>query len=143
MLAFPYRMISVTGVVLLCVLELLSCGGDTAKGPRTLPLGYLDSPKPAEVVRGMYRVAGWALSENGIQDVFIYLDRNFVGAALLGIGRPDLARFKNFARPEYGGFQYQWDTSTAPAGAHWLIVQAISKDGVAHDIGIVQITIAH
>src|SRR5437870_11091456 len=100
-------------IALFCVFGLIGCGKGQSKGPGKLPIGFLDGPKAGETVRGTYAVAGWALSEVGIRDISIFVDRNLVGTALLGQGRPDLpVHFSAFPNSEWGGFVYQGDTST-------------------------------
>jgi len=130
-------------VLLLSIFVLISCGKNAEKGPGKLPVGYLDTPKPGETIRGIYRIAGWALSESGIRDVSIFVDRNFVGMATLGQSRPDLpAHFSMFPNPEYGGFEYQWDTTSVSPGPHELTAQARTNNGATRDLGTVGVTTA-
>lgn len=133
----------IIGSTLICLLELVSCGRNAAKAPGKLPIGFLDSPKPAEIVRGNYQIAGWALSESGIDDVSVFIDRDFAGKATLGHSRPDLAGpFAAFPNAPTGGFEYHWDTSQAAPGPHELTVQARTHDGSTRDLGTVGVTIA-
>jgi hypothetical protein len=131
----------------LAVVALLtSCGGHdnspTQSASAKLPIGFLDAPKNEDAVRGMTTVSGWALSETGIRDVTIYVDRVFVGNAQLQVSRPDLARFSLFPEPDKGGFEYGWDSTTIPPGRHEIVAQARAKDGAVRDVGVAWVTTA-
>src|SRR5215831_11294463 len=87
-----------------CALAAGACGSGTSKPGGKLPVGFLDSPKPGEIIRGGYHVQGWALAESGIQDVSIFVDRSFLGKATLGQSRPDLTQeYSMFPSPGSGG----------------------------------------
>lgn len=131
-------------LVLAFLMGLSGCGNTDSKALAKLPIGYLDSPKAGETIRGTYRVAGWALVEGGIKDVSVYVDRNFVGQAALGQNRPDLEHPPYFAFPSpgSGGFVYPWDTSAVTLGPHELLVQARTNAGATRDLGIAPITVA-
>lgn len=132
-------------LVLTFLIALTGCGNADSKGSAKLPIGYLDSPKAGETIRGTYRVAGWALAESGIKDVSIYLDRGFIAQAVIGQNRPDLQHppFSAFPNAGSSGFVYQWDTNAVTPGPHELLVQARTNDGATRDLGIAPITVAH
>jgi hypothetical protein len=124
------------------VLLLLSCGGhENSTTPVKLPVGFLDAPRNGDTIRGTTTIKGWALSEGGIRQVEIYLDRTFLGNANLQVSRPDLAQFP-FPNPDKGGFEYEWNTATIPPGPHEIVAQAHANDGGVRDVGRASVTTA-
>jgi hypothetical protein len=108
-----------------------------------LPLGWMDSPAQSAVLRGVAVLAGWAVCEDGIASVALYVDRSFVSKTeKLNGSRPDvISLFPSFA----GAGDMQWkinlDTSSLAPGPHDILTRAISKKGAVRDLGSVKVTI--
>jgi hypothetical protein len=51
----------------------------------------MDTPRNGEVLRGNVQLAGWMLAESGIEQVMLFVDRNYAATAMLGGSRPDVA----------------------------------------------------
>jgi N-acetylmuramoyl-L-alanine amidase len=101
-------------------------------------VGFLDAPKTGEKVRGSARFVGWAADESGIKEVAIYIDRQFVGTATLGLSRPDLLKaYSSFPDVGSAGFEFMWDSSTVPPGMHRVTAQARANNGATYDVGTV------
>jgi hypothetical protein len=93
-------------------------------------------PRPGETLRGKIPLGGWALSEDGIGRVAIYVDRSYVLTATLGGSRPDVGS-------SHAGFPNAvLDTASFPAGSHEIVVQAHSSLGGLRDIGTIAVTFA-
>ena len=79
-------------------------------------------------------VGGWALAEDGVQRVAIYVDKQFVTFATLGGDRPDIAKaFPAFANAGKSGWNVVVDLSSMIEGDHEMVVQVKSKGGSVHD----------
>lgn len=117
-------------VFLFCI----SCG---SKSHTKLPTGYLDSPPLSQqaVFRGPTTLEGWSLSDDGIDDVAIYIDRQYVASAQIGIPRADVAgAFPNEPHASTSGWRASIDVSNIPPGMHEVVVQATCKNGAKRDI---------
>src|SRR5690242_4493159 len=68
----------------------LSCSDSRADSHAMLPIGYVDAPQNGAVVQGTLATGGWTLSEDGIDDIEIYIDRAFVTATTPNTPRPDV-----------------------------------------------------
>lgn len=133
----------------LCLVGFLACIGCGSKPAETgtsqsrLPFGAVDIPHPAETLRGTIPVGGWALSEDGIDRVAIYVDRSYVLTATLGGARPDVAKvYGTLPNAATSGFNAVLDTSPFPPGNHEIVVQAHSKGGACRDIGAISVVFA-
>lgn len=131
--------------VLLVVL-LSGCARQTGKpGLRPkpkLPFGVTDVPRSGQAVRDALTAGGWALSEAGIKDVCLYMDRNFVRCAELGGSRPDVAKaFPDIAKDPNSGWNAAFEITAYQPGPHELTVQATDNNGATRDIGTISIII--
>ena len=131
-----------TKLFLAGALALTSCQHPTAPGRAALPFGSVDTPSSKAVVEGTLPVAGWALAEQPIQAVSVYVDRQFVANAALKLARPDVAG----AKPGYhdaanSGWMATLDTTSLAPGWHELVVQARSRDGATRDLATVPISV--
>jgi hypothetical protein len=139
-----------TAVALLACLAVVvaGCGGgnDPAGDRRalaalepladnTLPFGVVDVPRAQAVVAAMFTVGGWALDEEGIEVVHIYIDGKYKASSRLVVERPDVSK----AYPAYArqGDRHGWNTTVTVGtpGTHKLTVQAIDVKGATRDIG--------
>src|ERR1022692_935394 len=129
----------------------ISCASTThAK----LPIGTVDVPPLGRqaVLKGTASFVGWAIGEDGISDVGIYVDRVYATSAQCGLGRPDVAAafpgepdvaaaFPGEPDARTAGWQALFDSSEITAGTHELVVQATAKNGAQRDIGVFQILV--
>jgi uncharacterized membrane protein YtjA (UPF0391 family) len=127
-------------VVLAC---LLGCSSRDVRSVR-LPFGYLDTVKPGSELKSIVRLQGWALSEDGIAKVCFYIDRSQVGCSIdASLSRPDVAKvFPAIGSAGNSGYDIVFDTTTFPAGAHELTVQAVSKTGGTRDLASFPVILA-
>lgn len=124
------------------MLALPSCQRSGTPSRSALPFGSVDMPSPKAVVQGTTQIAGWALAEQPIQSVSIYVDRKYMGDASLKLARPDVAASK----PDYkdganSGWMTTLDTTSLEPGWHELVAQARSKDGATRDLATVPVLI--
>jgi hypothetical protein len=113
---------------------LLSCG---SQNHLKLPAGYIDVPPPTQqaVFHGVSHLEGWALSDDGIADVAVYVDRQYVTSAETGLARPDVAKaFPNESGAQAAGWRASLDVSKFPPGRHDIVVQATGKNGARCDV---------
>ena len=119
----------------------ISCASTThAK----LPIGTVDVPPLGRqaVLKGTASFVGWAIGEDGISDVGIYVDRVYATSAQLGLGRPDVsAAFPSEPHANAAGWGASLDSSKIAAGPHELVVQATATNGAKRDIGVLQIVV--
>jgi hypothetical protein len=100
-----------------------------------LPFGEVLEPKKDELVRGAFGIRGWALSENGIQQVAIYEDRIFLADARLGESSPEAQKAQpNFPGSANAGWRFDADPGIFTSGEHELTVQARSKTGAVREL---------
>ena len=129
-------------VILLLGFCLTSCR--STNNPSKLPFGFLDTPVGGQPIQGKARVSGWAISEDGIQSVEVYVNRDFVGRATIGEARPDVARvYPNLTGSGSSGWSLTLDASLLPEGKRELTVQTRSKRGAYRDLASIPITIIH
>ena len=71
--------------------------GDSPSGP----LLFVDGPRPGQTVAGIVAVSGWALSQNSIDKIELFIDDDSVAVnrAVLNLPRPDVSG----AFPSYAG----------------------------------------
>ena len=97
----------------------------------SIPFGYLDSPAPDETVSEIYYVTGWALDDDGpIDRVEIYLDGEYIGNAIYGDSRPDVANdYPGREGAPNFGYSFQLDTTLYENSTHTLSALAIGPLG--------------
>jgi hypothetical protein len=105
-----------------------------------LPFGGVNVPQGQQKITGKVDFTGWALSEEGIESVAIYIDRSFVAECATGLPRPDVAKaFPNIPESLLSGWTVTFDSTNFPPGWHELTVQVKSKAGATRDVGSVPI----
>jgi hypothetical protein len=115
-----------------------SCGGKTHS---KLPEGYIDRPPLTEqaVFKGTASLEGWSFSDEGIEDVSVYIDRQHVASAQIGFQRADVAKaFPNEQYAKESGWRAIIDVTNLSPGPHNVVVQATSKNGAKRDIASFQ-----
>ena len=122
---------------------LLIGGCSTAnKNVGKLPLGIMDTPRTGDTLKGNAALAGWALSEAGIKEIAVYVDRLYVMSGQINTQRPDVAKaVPDIENSQNSGWTIQLDTSTFAPGPHEIVVRAIDMNGSVRDIGSVLVTI--
>lgn len=131
-----------TKLLSFAILCSLADGCGSVRAPKTLPFGVMDEPRSGEALRGTVQLRGWALSESGMAQILVYVDRNFAVAATLGGSRPDVAKaYPAFANRPDSGWVAILDTSKFPAGAHEVVVQGTGNNGATRDLGDINVTI--
>ncbi len=103
----------------------------SAADSENIPFGYLDSPAPGQTISGTFNVYGWALDDGGsIQRVEIYLDGKYIGDAVYGDARPDVAHDYpgRDGAPNFG-YSLQLDTTLYSNGIHTLSAVAFDPSG--------------
>jgi N-acetylmuramoyl-L-alanine amidase len=124
------------------LVTLFSCKREPTFSRSSLPIGSVDLPAPKSTVRGPIQVAGWALAEQPIREVSVYIDGKYLTSASTKMPRPDVV----LARPDYKdarncGFTLTVDTSTLAGGWHEVVVQARAEDGATRDLGTVPVLV--
>jgi hypothetical protein len=117
-----------------------SCSPHSDLKPK-LPFGSLDIPRAGDTVHGVAGVGGWALSEAGIKEVCVYVDRGFVACTQTGANRPDVAKAFPALNNETSGWNISVKTAPYKTGPHELTVQATDNNGATRDLGTVIINI--
>lgn len=129
----------------MALLALFAIGCSNAPDTKLkLPIGWLDVPLPNSVLKGTVSVAGWALSDDGVDKVAVYVDRSFNMYAKVSGTRPDVIKlYPEFASTPDMEFVAQLDTAAIPVGSHQILARAISKKGAVRDLGTVVVTVEH
>jgi hypothetical protein len=129
-------------LIVLLVVAIAACG--SRANHTRLPTGYVDTPPlsgPA-VLHGATTFEGWALADGGVQEVSVYVDREYLVSAQTGVDRPDVAKSLPKERNAgKAGWRASVDVSNLPAGSHAFVVQAIAQNGSKRDIGSFQATV--
>lgn len=141
----PVQKLHGTTGMLLCAWVSMACltschspDKPPATGKPKLPLGVIDIPKPGAVIRGSVGAGGWAISESGVKEVCLYVDRDFVKCTAVDGKRPDVAKaYPNIARNDNCGWNTILETTSYQPGNHELTIQAIDKSGSTKDIGTI------
>ncbi|HME09151.1 MAG TPA: hypothetical protein VKG25_18985 [Bryobacteraceae bacterium] len=121
---------------------LVSCKKEAHISRSLLPFGGIDLPAPKSIVRGPMQVAGWALADQPIREVSVYIDGKYLTAASTKMPRPDVV----LAKPDYKdarncGYTLTVDMSKFAIGWHEIVVQARAEDGVTRDLGTVPVLV--
>lgn len=105
------------------------------------PFGHLDGKVDrGNAGAGLLGVVGWALDDNGIAAVDIYVDGEPAGRAHYGQGRPSVRKkFPGFPNSKAPGFGYQIDTSKYLNGLHKVEALVRTKAGETRFLNAVTI----
>jgi len=107
-----------------------------------LPFGCIDTPKPGDQAIGEVRLAGWALCDDPIVEISVYLDRQFAVLGSLYGSRPDVRdAFPKYRFGETSGWSASVDLTGLPGGEHELTVLALTSAGASSSVGAVRVTI--
>ena len=110
-----------------------------------LPFGFIDAPTAGAGVTRQIQMYGWALDDQGVAEVRIFVDGKYVARTTLTQARPDVTK----AHPNYahGTETHGWALTVTlgeaiPEGAHTLLAQAVDTQGATRDIGTVTVSVA-
>src|SRR5262245_2647436 len=111
-------------IVIGSVLCLASCGTDRDTLPK-LPFGGINTILGQRVIKDTTDVTGWALSEDGIELVSIYIDRVFIANSEIGLPRPDVATtYPKVPNSTNSGWFATIEPTRLSPGWHELTIQA-------------------
>jgi hypothetical protein len=123
---------------------VLGCQTASAAPDKTneLPFGFIDAPANGASVTRQVQMYGWALDDEGVTDVRLFVDGHFARSAAIDQARADVAALY----PAYagGGDVCGWAVTLtlgadlAP-GPHTIIAQAVDKKGATRDIGSITV----
>ncbi|MGE5341753.1 MAG: lectin like domain-containing protein [Candidatus Omnitrophota bacterium] len=104
------------------------------------PFGDFSTPLDLSTVMGSVPVTGWALDDEGIDKVKIYIDNIYIGDAIFLEGaRPDVqAAFPNYPNANKAGWGYMLLTNFLPNGGngvYTIYAEAIDKEGHTTTLG--------
>jgi len=111
--------------------SLCPTNSTSSTNSNTIPFGFLDSPAPDETVSGVVTGYGWALDDGGpIDRVEIYLDGEYIGNAVYGASRPDVANdYPGREDSPNFGYTFELDTTLYSNGSHTLSAMAFGVSG--------------
>lgn len=129
-------------VALLAValLAIGACGSRSVAKAR-LPMGVVDTPQPNQTISGRFTASGWAFADDGIKQLSVYVDLNYLMDCTYGASRPDVNKFFQIPPTENVGWTAELDTASLPVGKHEIVFAAESKKGAIRDLGIVPVTV--
>ena len=89
-------------------------------------------------------MTGWAISEDGIEWVGVYVDGEFLGYAKNGLSRPDVHNaYPDRSGSATCGWQFAADPGLFTAGGHRITIDVRSKSGAIYSLGTKSVTIVH
>lgn len=120
---------------------LAGCGSESKA---KLPFGAFDTPAEGVTVKEPTVALGWALAEDGVDKVALYIDRTFVEYGKLSGTRADVVRvYPDFAKEPDLSWSIPFDPGALTPGRHDVLVRAISKKGAIRDLGSHVINVVH
>ena len=106
--------------------------------------GFIEFPQSFDYVGGNVLFRGWALNEQGVDDVQIIVDGNFVGSADYGQLRPDIEdAYPHIINSRFSGWRFNFDTRNLSNSRHRLTVRVLSNFGNLAEIGSVDFYVAN
>lgn len=100
------------------------------------PFGFFDGQRGGgNGGAGVMRLMGWALDDNGIAAVDVYVDGVIAGRAIYGGNRPGVTdRFPGFPDSDRPGWGFTLNTTHYTNGLHTVTAQAISTIGEVRNL---------
>lgn len=136
-MSFPPRAL---GALICLTLFASGCERDPDRLQKraALPFGDVNTPSAGIVefrTSGPLLFLGWALSDDGIAEVNIYVDRRYVRSTAQLMRSPDVAAvFPGFRGAGIAGFGIELAPSDVGPGRHEVVVQARSNRGAVRDL---------
>jgi len=95
------------------------------------PFGFFDGKADGgNAGAGVIPLTGWALDDDGVRAVDVFVDGIIVGRALYGTNRPGVTRrYPTFPDADAAGFSYQLDSTRFLNGLHVVQARVTSETG--------------
>jgi hypothetical protein len=107
----------------------------SSASPAKLAFGVLDTPAEGGSYKGAVPITGWALYENGVDHVAIYIDRNYLADVPVSGKRDDVVKvYPDFASTTDINFAGEFHTEGLTPGAHQMIARVVGKNGTTRDL---------
>lgn len=79
---------------------------------------------------GNLNVSGWALLQDGVKTIELYLDNNKLGNAEIGLPRPDVSStYPGYTNGQNSGFKFEKNLNEFAPGNHAMTIKVIGNDG--------------
>lgn len=141
-LPISYKSPAFLGCIVLLSFVATSCGDRDISAK--LPMGSVDVPKTGQTISGHLNAIGWAVAEDRVTDVSVYVDRAFWKTCLIRGSRPDVNKvYPGFPEGDDSGWTVDLDASALPIGKHELEFLARSSKGAVREIGDISVFISH
>ena len=130
------------GLCAVCAAACMQLSKSEPDPKNELPFGYVDEPKDGTSIDRNVTTHGWAMDDNGVAEIRVFLDNHFVARTTPTEARPDVS--KAFPRYAHGKDTHGW-TLIVPLdagvvlGPHTLVYQAVDNQGATRDIGTVNV----
>lgn len=126
------------GLMTTTALASAACQRTAPDASNELPFGFVDQPANGASVQRRFNMYGWALDDDGVKEVWVFVDGRFAAKAPIDQSRPDVTK-------SYPGYRGNTDVhgwaatvslgSDVQPGNHSIVVQAIDTKGATRDIG--------
>lgn len=104
--------------------------------------GFIDHPDNGELIDGIKDIYGWVLDGEGVAEVQIWLDGQWVGDAAFGLPRPDVSSvYPGYPDSLAPGWIFLLDTTLTSDGLHHVQAVAVDDFGATSIIGERYVTI--
>ena len=104
--------------------------------------GFIDHPDNGELIHGIKDIYGWVLDGEGVAEVQIWLDGQWVGDAAFGLPRPDVSSvYPGYPDSLAPGWIFLLDTTLTSDGLHHVQAVAVDDFGAQTIIGERYVTI--
>lgn len=104
--------------------------------------GFIDHPDNGELIHGIKDIYGWVLDGEGVAEVQIWLDGQWVGDAAFGLSRPDVSSvYPGYPDSLAPGWIFLLDTTLTSDGLHHVQAVAVDEFGAQTIIGERYVTI--
>ncbi|MFW6176043.1 MAG: hypothetical protein ACOC7L_04395 [Acidobacteriota bacterium] len=116
---------AITTTAILCAASLVALPVQAAP-----PFGFLDGTSDGNAGTGVVPLTGWALDDDGVRAVDIFVDGVPAGRAQYGRNRPGVTRdFPDFPDSDAAGFAFLLDTTQYLNGLHRVEARVVSETG--------------
>lgn len=109
-----------------------------------LPFGFVEAPPAGAGVERKMVVGGWALDDQGVKEVRVFVDNKYAGRTSIDQPRPDVTKlYPNYpANNDLHGWVLTVPLDAAvQEGNHTVLVQAVDTQGATKDIGTVAVVV--
>jgi len=119
----------------------------TSPDPRNeLPFGWVDEPSNGAAVQRNIESHGWALDDNTVSKVNVYLDGHYLAQTSITEARADVTKI--YPKYAHDNDAHGWKLiiplpGDLVLGPHKLVYQAVDDKGATRDIGAVDVRLEH